>query len=87
MKSNLTATKPTFYSYNTNKRRPANPSSRVAIAYAYYRLSQEEANEGQSSSILNQEKIVKDYCVRNGIVLLESFIDDGWSGGSFVEVR
>lgn len=83
MKSNLTATKPTFYSYNTNKRRPANPSSRVAIAYAYYRLSQEEANEGQSSSILNQEKIVKDYCVRNGIVLLESFIDDGWSGGNF----
>lgn len=59
------------------------PTRIPAMAYAYYRLSQEEANEGQSSSILNQEKIVKDYCLRNGIVLLQSFSDDGWSGSNF----
>ena len=39
--------------------------------------------KGQSSSILNQEKIVRDYCARNGIALLDSFVDDGWSGGNF----
>ena len=73
----------TIFPYNTTKRRYTNTTPRVAIAYAYYRLSQEEANEGQSSSILNQEKIVKDYCARNGIALLDSFVDDGWSGGNF----
>ena len=83
MKTNLTTDMTTAFPYNHAKRRYSNTAPRVTIAYAYYRLSQEEANEGQSSSILNQEKIVKDYCVRNGIVLLESFIDDGWSGGNF----
>ena len=71
------------FPYNTAKRRYISTTPRVAIAYAYYRLSQEEANEGQSSSILNQEKIVRDYCARNGIALLDSFVDDGWSGGNF----
>lgn len=72
---------------STAKRRSSSKTPRLAMAYAYYRLSQEEAKEGQSSSILNQEKIVRDYCARNDIVLLESFVDDGWSGGNFVEVR
>lgn len=69
--------------YSTAKRRSSSKTPRLAMAYAYYRLSQEEAKEGQSSSILNQEKIVRDYCARNDIVLLESFADDGWSGGNF----
>lgn len=73
----------TAFPYNHAKRRYSNTAPRVTIAYAYYRLSQEEANEGQSSSILNQEKIVRDYCARNGIALLDSFVDDGWSGGNF----
>lgn len=73
----------TAFPYNHAKRRYSNTAPKVTIAYAYYRLSQEEANEGQSSSILNQEKIVRDYCARNGIALLDSFVDDGWSGGNF----
>ena len=73
----------TAFPSNHAKRRYSNTAPRVTIAYAYYRLSQEEANEGQSSSILNQEKIVRDYCARNGIALLDSFVDDGWSGGNF----
>lgn len=83
MKSNLTTDMTTAFPYNHAKRRYSNTTPRVTIAYAYYRLSQEEANEGQSSSILNQEKIVRDYCARNGIALLDSFVDDGWSGGNF----
>ena len=73
----------TAFPSNHAKRRYSNTAPRVTTAYAYYRLSQEEANEGQSSSILNQEKIVRDYCARNGIALLDSFVDDGWSGGNF----
>lgn len=83
MKTNLATDMTTAFPYNHAKRRYSNTAPRVTIAYAYYRLSQEEANEGQSSSILNQEKIVRDYCARNGIALLDSFVDDGWSGGNF----
>lgn len=83
MKTNLTTEMTTAFPYNHAKRRYSDTAPRVTIAYAYYRLSQEEANEGQSSSILNQEKIVRDYCARNGIALLDSFVDDGWSGGNF----
>lgn len=83
MKTNLTTDMTTAFPYNHAKRRYSNTAPRVTISYAYYRLSQEEANEGQSSSILNQEKIVRDYCARNGIALLDSFVDDGWSGGNF----
>lgn len=83
MKTNLTTDMTTAFPSNHAKRRYSNTAPKVTIAYAYYRLSQEEANEGQSSSILNQEKIVRDYCARNGIALLDSFVDDGWSGGNF----
>lgn len=53
------------------------------IAFAYLRLSNEEAAEGESSSIKNQRMIIQDYCDRNEIFLARVFIDDGWSGGNF----
>lgn len=53
------------------------------FAFAYYRLSREEAQAGESTSISNQKKIVEAYCEQNNIVLLQSFVDDGWSGGNF----
>ncbi len=56
---------------------------RNLYAFAYYRLSREEAQSGESSSISNQRKMVENYCIQNGITLVRSFIDDGWSGGNF----
>lgn len=53
------------------------------IAFAYLRLSNEEAAEGESSSIKNQRMIIQDYCDRNGLLLARVFVDDGWSGGNF----
>lgn len=53
------------------------------IAFAYLRLSNEEAAEGESSSIKNQRMIIQDYCDRNEIFLARVFVDDGWSGGNF----
>lgn len=53
------------------------------LAYAYYRLSREEAQAAESSSISNQKKIVEAYCQQNGITILKFFVDDGWSGGNF----
>lgn len=53
------------------------------FAYAYYRLSREEAQKSESTSISNQKKIVEAYCKQNGITILKFFVDDGWSGGNF----
>ena len=53
------------------------------FAYAYYRLSREEAQKSESTSISNQKKIVENYCKQHGITILKFFVDDGWSGGNF----
>ena len=72
-----------FPTANFSLRRYTSTTS-LSLAYAYYRLSQEEAQDGQSSaSIINQKKIVEAYCAQRGIVLLDSFADDGWSGSNF----
>jgi len=51
--------------------------------FAYLRLSNEEAQGGESSSITNQRRIVRDFCVQHGIAIVREFVDDGWSGGNF----
>ena len=56
---------------------------RRLLGFAYLRLSNEEALEGESSSITNQRMMVQNYCRQNGIPLLREFVDDGWSGGNF----
>lgn len=53
------------------------------IAFAYFRLSREEAQKSESSSITNQRMIVTKYCGQNGIRLVREFVDDGYSGGNF----
>lgn len=55
----------------------------VKLATAYYRLSDEEKKRGESSSILNQRQIVESYCNRCGIIIVQEFVDDGYSGGNF----
>ena len=53
------------------------------IGVSYLRLSEEDINKGESESITNQRRFIKDYCSRNGITLIGEFVDDGWSGGNF----
>ena len=53
------------------------------LADAYYRLSDEERKHGESASITNQRTIVREYCEQRGILLVEEFVDDGYSGGNF----
>lgn len=55
----------------------------VQLADAYYRLSDEERKHGESASITNQRTIVREYCEQRGILLVEEFVDDGYSGGNF----
>ncbi|WOC74119.1 recombinase family protein [Intestinibacillus sp. NTUH-41-i26] len=55
----------------------------LKLAFAYLRLSNEEARNGESSSIANQRQMIRDYCQRQGIALVREFVDDGYSGGNF----
>lgn len=56
---------------------------KLTLGFAYLRLSNEEAQSGESSSITNQRMIVESYCKQNGIKLVREFADDGYSGGNF----
>ena len=58
------------------------------IAFAYLRLSKEEAQaekrqDGVSPSISNQLLIISNYCKQNNIILAGVFTDDGYTGGNF----
>lgn len=58
-------------------------SNHLTLAFAYLRLSREEARNGESSSISNQRSMIETYCRQNGFTLVRCFTDDGWSGGNF----
>ncbi|MCI8714900.1 MAG: recombinase family protein [Oscillospiraceae bacterium] len=58
-------------------------TGRFTLGFAYLRLSNEEAQGGESSSITNQRMIVQNYCTQNNITLVREFVDDGYSGGNF----
>ena len=51
------------------------------------RLSKEDENTGQSESIENQRKIVENFISNYNWNIVEIYIDDGFSGLNFVEVR
>lgn len=58
-------------------------TDKLTLGFSYLRLSNEEAQGGESSSITNQRMIVQNYCKQNGITLVKEFVDDGYSGGNF----
>ena len=53
-------------------------NDKLTLGFAYLRLSNEEAQGGESSSITNQRMIVQNYCKQNGITLVREFVDDGY---------
>ena len=59
--------------------------SNQKLIIGYYRLSMEDDSEGESNSIINQRKLVKDY-ISNIPELVampfQEFYDDGYSGSS-----
>lgn len=57
------------------------------ITALYCRLSRDDELQGESNSITNQKSIVEKYAKENGFKNIKFFVDDGYSGVSFVEVR
>lgn len=55
----------------------------ITYAYAYFRLSDEERDKGESESISNQRLVVHRYAENHNVVIVKEFVDDGFSGGNF----
>lgn len=53
-----------------------------AAVYARISISESKSDE-DSTSIVNQKKIIEDYCEKNNIRIVDYYVDDGYSGGSF----
>jgi len=49
----------------------------------YCRLSQDDEQQGESNSITNQKKILKEYSKRNSFLNNEFIVDDGYTGTFF----
>lgn len=49
----------------------------------YERLSKDDEIAGDSTSIQNQRKILRNYAEENGMIVVGEYTDDGWSGTNF----
>lgn len=59
------------------------PADGSKIDANYIRLSQEDALEGDSGSVLNQREFLLKYCQDHGLKNPRFFIDDGYTGTNF----
>lgn len=49
----------------------------------YMRLSQDDRNFGDSVSIETQRIVLRQYAHDNGLLVVDEYVDDGWSGTNF----
>jgi site-specific DNA recombinase len=57
------------------------------ITALYERLSRDDYQTGDSNSIINQKKYLESYAAQRGYENCVHYTDDGYSGGTFAEVR
>ena len=49
----------------------------------YMRLSRDDELEGESASISTQKQILRDYANEQGFLVVDEYVDDGFSGTNF----
>ena len=49
----------------------------------YIRLSREDGDNRESESITNQRKIITEYVENNNLILIDEYVDDGYTGTNF----
>lgn len=52
-------------------------------AALYIRLSKEDESEGPSQSVQNQESLLREFAAQQRLRVVDTYIDDGWSGTRF----
>ena len=56
---------------------------KVGITTLYCRLSRDDGSEGESNSIGNQKKLLKQYAKEHGFDNTRYYVDDGYTGTNF----
>ena len=59
----------------------------IGITALYCRLSRDDGAEGDSNSVANQKRMLQKYAKENGFENSRYYVDDGYTGTNFVEVR
>lgn len=49
----------------------------------YIRLSREDGDDLESESVTNQRSLLTGFLKANGLVVVDEYVDDGYSGGNF----
>ena len=49
----------------------------------YLRLSRDDELQGESGSIQTQRMMLRQYAAEHGLIVVDEYIDDGWSGTNF----
>ncbi len=62
-------------------------TTKLYRAALYMRLSKDDDGVSESSSIGTQRKMLRSFAEENGFLIHDEYIDDGYSGTNFVEVR
>ena len=55
----------------------------AGITALYCRLSRDDGTDGDSNSIVNQKKLLKQFAKDNGFHNTKFYIDDGYTGTNF----
>ncbi len=64
-----------------------NKKENTGIAALYCRLSRDDGTESESNSIGNQKKLLSQKAKELGFEKTKFYVDDGYTGTNFVEVR
>lgn len=59
------------------------PTVKVYNTALYMRLSRDDELQGESGSIQTQRMMLRQYASEHGLVVIDEYIDDGWSGTNF----
>lgn len=59
----------------------------IGITALYCRLSRDDGMEGDSNSVQNQKRLLTKYAKENQFQNTRFYVDDGYTGTNFVEVR
>jgi DNA invertase Pin-like site-specific DNA recombinase len=59
------------------------PGKNKVIAALYLRLSRDEAARQESYSVVNQRRILTEYCEEHGFDIYDEYIDDGYTGVTY----
>ena len=62
-------------------------ATQIPVTALYCRLSRDDELQGESNSISNQKRILEAFAKDKGLLNCKFFVDDGWSGANFAEVR